>query len=623
MMGQTIMGLDISQGNPYSRREARYAVVVLDEESKVIEKHELASLGKIVRLAWDFRPKIIALDNIFEIGGDQRGLARIVGMLPEDVEVVQTTIVDGEFKELKEVAKSFGIELQGKLTPLKTAYLNAYIASKGGGTKVRLVEEKTKIVISRGRALGPGGMSQNRYKRHLRGLVLRVAKQVKEKLDSHGFDYDMIIRRSKAGLEGAQFVVYAPRESLYGIIKRMKGHDVVLDIRPVYKSKVELIGKNRESPNRALIVGIDPGIEVGISAIDVYGRPILLVKRRSIDREEIISMVSEYGKPVVVSTDVSQIPEAVRKFAAQFGARLYVPDKPMSVDEKQNMVASYSERYGIRVDDPHIRDSLAAALRAYNGVESKIRQIDGKIRRLGLDIQIQDVFSCVIKGQSISDCLERRIEEIIQSQAEEEVPAPNKIEQRLPQTNQRQAEEVAQTKREVQRLKSIVKSLIQEKRELESKLLTMRMEVKRDVVRDREIYTLKNEIESRDRALRELERKVIQLEGKISEFNRVVRTLVEGKAVVIRGGNSLIRVEGNELRILGQRVSEDILLYRDRDLLILEAQTIQDLELLRREMEASHSEDVDLTKLIRDYRESRKDVYLYAEIKAPEVKRQL
>jgi len=38
-------------------------------------------------------------------------------------------------------------------------------------------------------------------------------------LDSHGFDYDMIIRRSKAGLEGAQFVVYAPRESLYGIIR--------------------------------------------------------------------------------------------------------------------------------------------------------------------------------------------------------------------------------------------------------------------------------------------------------------------------------------------------------------------------------------------------------------------
>lgn len=167
--------------------------------------------------------------------------------MPEYTKIVQTTFNKGEFKSIKELALEMGIlDNVMKLSPLRTAYVNCMLAIRGYGKVINPVEKRTKIIVARGRNLGPGGMSQNRYKRHIRGLLLRVAREIKEKLDRNGLDYDVIIRRTRAGIEGAVFTVYSPRERLYGIVKKMRGHDVVVDIRPIYKNKIEFNEPERE-----------------------------------------------------------------------------------------------------------------------------------------------------------------------------------------------------------------------------------------------------------------------------------------------------------------------------------------------------------------------------------------
>ncbi|WP_256202464.1 DUF460 domain-containing protein [Sulfuracidifex tepidarius] len=330
-----IIGIDIEPRESPSKGEPHYATVIINDKGEILEKSEFAPRSRIIRLAWELRADEIAIDNIYELGETDREVINFIKLLPDYTRIVQTTFNKGEFKSVKDLAFENGIiENNSKLSPLRTAYVNCLLAMKGYGKVINPVERRTKIIVARGRNLGPGGMSQNRYKRHIRGLLLRVAREVKEKLDRNGFDYDVVIRRTRAGIEGAVFTVYSPRERLYGIIKKMKGHDVVVDIRPVYKNKIEFNEKENE-PKRRTIVGLDPGLEVGIAILDVHGKLLLLDTKRSIDREEIISIISNYGTPIMVATDVNPVPDTVKKIASALGCKLFVPEREMSAEEKQ------------------------------------------------------------------------------------------------------------------------------------------------------------------------------------------------------------------------------------------------------------------------------------------------
>ncbi|WP_252896602.1 DUF460 domain-containing protein [Metallosphaera hakonensis] len=307
-----VMGIDIEKGSPNSTEQPRYAVVILDDNGEIVDKAEDVTKSRLVRLAWEYDVNLLGTDNIYELGSTDREIISMLALLPEKLEVVQVTVKNGTFLDLKDVAKEYGIEVQGKPTPSRTAFLVATLALKGAGTKIKFVENRTKIIISKGRKSGPGGMSSNRYKRHLRGLVLRVFRRVKEELDKHNFDYDVVVRRTKAGMESAIFIVYAPRESLYGLVKKMSGHDVNLEIRAFYRDKIEFVD-SRKISQRPVIVGLDPGLEVGISVIDMYGNPLLLTTKRGMDRESIIELILEKGTPALIATDVNPVPDMVKK----------------------------------------------------------------------------------------------------------------------------------------------------------------------------------------------------------------------------------------------------------------------------------------------------------------------
>lgn len=596
-----IIGIDIEPRESPSKGEPHYAAVIINDNGEILEKSEFAPRSRIIRLAWEMKADEIAIDNVYELGETDREVINFIKLLPDYTKIIQTTFNKGEFKSIKDLAFESGIiESNSKLSPLRTAYVNCLLALKGYGKVINPVEKRTKIIVARGRNLGPGGMSQNRYKRHIRGLLLRVARDVKEKLDRNGFDYDVVIRRTRAGIEGAVFTVYSPREKLYGIIKKMKGHDVVVDIRPVYKNKIEFNEKEKQSKRRT-IVGLDPGLEVGIAILDVHGKLLLLDTKRSIDREEIISIILSYGTPIMVATDVNPVPDAVKKIAAALGCKLFVPEREMSAEEKQEAVSVYSKKTGIKVPDAHTRDSLSAALRAYHEIENKLRQAESLLSRLEIDIDMEKVFDCMIRGESISSCIEKEID--IQLNEENEtkiVPQIRRVD------SSRNEEEINKLKLENIRYRRTISSLIAEKELLERQIEEMKINIRREIERDRRIYELQLQLSEKEKIINYNESKLNESKVKIDQLNDLIIKIAKKETVIIPYDKCpYITIRDQKLFFLDEEMSPLLVPFFNGEIAIVTKDTIEALKILSREMEIENSKRINLKDLVESYRNSR------------------
>ncbi|MEM0068231.1 MAG: DUF460 domain-containing protein [Saccharolobus sp.] len=604
-----ILGIDIQpMENPLAKSQPLYALTIIDENGKILEKMENVGLSKIIRLVWEYKINIIATDNIYELGETDRDIINIIKLLPSNSNIIQVTYHNGEFKQLKDLAKEIGFDIQGKLNPQKTSYLAAILALKGYGTSIKVEEKRTKIIISRGRTLGPGGMSQNRYKRYIRGVLLRVAREVKEKLDSKGFEYDMILKKSKAGIEGAVFIVYAPRERLYGLIKKMKGHDVVLDIRPIYKNKIEFKDKKSE---RRLIIGIDPGTEVGISILDIYGRPVLLTSKRSIDRDEIVALISKEGKPVIVATDVNPLPDTVKKIASKFNARLFIPEKNLSVEEKQKLIDEFSTLHRIKIDNPHIRDSLASAIKAYKEIESKLRQIESFISKLDIEIDENPIYDCVINGNTISECVEKEIEKhLLKNEDKIAYPQykPNENQVRMEFRLNSLEEENRNLKMELLRYRKMVYELMSEKEILSKRIDEMRSQSNKDLERDRKIYELNLTIQNLYKLISDYEKRIKEYESQLNKLRNIIYKFDRNDVIIVRKNtkiNDIIYFNGDSIFINNEKVNIEIAEYIDNEIVVLSKQVVEDLKLLTKELNIEKANNLDIKKIIEEYRNKR------------------
>jgi len=602
-----VIGIDIEPGkSPNSSEPPTYATVLINDKGEILEKYENITIGKLIRLIWEKKPDKLATDNVYELASNEKQLVKIISLLPDNVELIQTTYIDGQFKDIREVAKDNGIEVQGKPSPLKTAYLSALLALKGIGTPIKAIENKTKIIVSRGRALGPGGMSSNRYKRHIRGLVLRVMKEIKEKLDKNGFDYDYTIKRTKAGIEKAVFVVYAPRQSLNGIIKKMKGHDLVLDIKPVYKSKIKFINKETTS-NKPIIVGIDPGIEVGISIIDVYGNPVFFSSKRNMDREDIINVIRQNGKPILIATDVTPVPDTVRKIAAQIKCKIYEPERPLYIDEKIQLVQKFSEKHNLKIDSPHIRDSLSAALKAYSDFSHKLRQIEGFLGRLDLDIEEEKIIECVINGNTINQCIEHELEKDIFTTINKEESVKIVETKQVTSVNNSQYSDLLEYKKENERLRRYIKQLLQYKDHLEKKINEMKSTINIEVEKDRRVYELHNIISINTKIINSLKQEMENKDIEIQKLRKIIEKLVKGDEIAIEIPKMLpyFKIENNELYLLDEKINKNIVDLVIDNYVLLDKDVIRDIEILKKEKQLNVDSKVDLKRLFEEYRKYR------------------
>jgi Uncharacterized conserved protein len=212
-----IIGIDIN-GRRFS-----YAVF---NNGDIIERGTVDPQD-LIRIVKRIRPSAIAVDNIGEVMELSPGIIKRLGRLPFNVYLVQVTRVSPDTEESMEVLvnKYFGLSI-GKLDPDTTAEYLARLCSMGVGSIVKVYEPETRIVVKASISTTPGGMSRNRFERNIAHRIRYLAKEIKERLEKGGIDYDMFIAPESEGLRSVVFIAYADRTTIRSIIKPRRSMDV-------------------------------------------------------------------------------------------------------------------------------------------------------------------------------------------------------------------------------------------------------------------------------------------------------------------------------------------------------------------------------------------------------------
>uniref|UniRef100_A0A7C4BBF4 DUF460 domain-containing protein n=1 Tax=Ignisphaera aggregans TaxID=334771 RepID=A0A7C4BBF4_9CREN len=405
-----VMGIDIVRGSPLSQSNPPlYAVVVIDENLDILYESIEVPLKGLIRIAWEFRVDRIGMDNIFELAPTKKYLGKIFELFPSNTLVYQVTLESERYIDLLKQAEKIGISVVSKPKPLQTAYICAMLALNNVGTVVRGVGTRTKIIVSRARSPGSGGSRASIFARGMRTAILRAVKEIRKRLDEAQILYDIILKRGRGGLESAVLVAYADIATIKKFVKPFHGSDIRVLVKPEFTT-IEFVDK--EQAKRPVIVGIDPGIETGVAIVDLSLKQCYTFSSREFDKLSIINKVYAIGTPVLIATDKNPSPGTVEKIASILGLQLYVPQRSLTVEDKEELI-NWALKRGIAIEikTTHERDALAAALRAYKAFEKKLIEVERKIAELGLDVDVDDIKLQILKGKTVNEAIEYAIEE--------------------------------------------------------------------------------------------------------------------------------------------------------------------------------------------------------------------
>ena len=404
------VGVDIlPQSSP--SRIAKYSVCVYDAVNDIIiQKYEKVNLQKLIGIVRSSQALYLASDNIYELVKNPSQIPHLCLQLQPNTKLVQITgsPVHG-FTPLSKLMKQHGLNVSGKLFPLVAAEACAILASRKLGYIVEPFENETKIIVSRSRSKGSGGWSQKRYSRLYDTAINQEAKKIESNLIERRFDFDKNVTKSKFGAQKVVFSVYSPISEITKIVKKQRGELCRVNIHPVNKERVEFIPLSQQvqikSSLRRLIVGIDPGLTIGLSIMDLNGKILKISSYREASRGQIIREITNYGKPSLICVDVYPYPAYVEKISAVLNSRLYTPRSVMTVSEKNEISRKLAMQQGVNVKNAHQRDSLASAYKGYAKFRSEFEKIEKNYRDV-YDKSLRDeIKNLLVKGKTLATTL--------------------------------------------------------------------------------------------------------------------------------------------------------------------------------------------------------------------------
>ena len=541
-----IIGIDILAGTSSQKIPSfssnRFAAVIL-KDGEILESYNTVSTKKLVQLCRKFEPKYLGVDNIFELESNSARVIRFCGMLPLETKVIQVTGAppDG-FEPLNRLARRHGVPYPSQhANPLQTAEIICRLAEKNIGYVLLPFEEETEIKISRSRSIGPGGWSQQRYSRKMRGEILTLTREIEKQLQDHDIDYDLEARKTEYGYDNAIFRAYSSLAEIRKVIKPYRGELSRVSLQPIRKKRLEFIpasisagkvvtGFKRRS-DRGLIVGIDPGPNTGIAVLNFSGKVLLIDSLRSAARGDIIRKITTLGDPTIVAADVTPPPNFVVKISKMMNAGLVYPERLYSSDEKNHIVNEYSDKHTIRVKGAHKRDALFAAIKAHKKYGDLFEKIDKNLSSTE-DLPLRNIVKqMVIREEkniqeAITEIKERMVKiekpEIIQQKKEEELTDSEKdLNEKIDSLKElinRQTTHIENLEDLNEQLFEKEKNIRKENRDLKKRIERITNKQSRDLKRERAI-------ETRDDELKFLRGKVKSLEGELSKVKGIISDL--------------------------------------------------------------------------------------------------
>ena len=384
-----IFGIDIIKGSVRSRTKKPVFALAVRDEGELKDTAEV-SLFRLIRRINAEQPDILAVDSLQEISQNIQELVTFMQMLPPaTVLVLVTRGMHQEPESLQQVAARYNIRLQNRLDPYSEAKTIAHVAELGAGSEVIVFDDTCTITVSRNRSLGKGGWSQNRYARKVNGAVLVRSREIEIRLKEKGLRFEKTGYAGFGGMKRVQFHVFAGRKQIP--VQSGRCMDYQVRVAAGKLDKIRFVSQNTRKKH--VIVGIDPGTTVGIAVLDMEGNLLKLKSARRMSLSDWTQEIADIGNPVVVASDVAQMPMSVEKIRRAFNAIPYTPKVSKTQDEK----AALCNGYGLSYGNDHERDSLSAALDAYRFYRQKFITIEKRIPA-GYDLDI--VRAGIIRGYS-------------------------------------------------------------------------------------------------------------------------------------------------------------------------------------------------------------------------------
>lgn len=528
------VGVDIlPQSSP--SKIAKYSVCVYDGVNDIIiQKYEKVNLQKLIGIVRSSQAHYLASDNIYELVKNPSQIPHLCLQLQPNTKLVQITgsPVHG-FTPLTKLMKQHGLNVSGKLFPLVAAEACAILASRKLGYIVEPFENETKIIVSRSRSKGPGGWSQKRYSRLYDTTINQEAKKIESNLIERRFDFDKNVTKSKFGAQKVVFSVYSPISEITKIVKKQRGELCRVNIYPVNKERVEFIPLSQQvqtkSSLRRLIVGIDPGLTIGLSIMDLNGRILKINSYREASRGQIIREITYYGKPSLICVDVYPYPAYVEKISTALNSRLYTPRSVMTVSEKNAISRKLAMQQGINVKNAHQRDSLASAYKGYAKFRSEFERIERNYRDV-YDKSLRDeIKDLLVKGKTLTDAIEEINQLLtVDKTIKEKIVKPTLKQESEPDVVEIKKEfDVLQEQLDWERSKNT--ELYSEIKDLEEKLENLQFRLDEDkseyvekIQKEKAYIILKNQISHSKERINLLENEIERYSDRINELKRVV-----------------------------------------------------------------------------------------------------
>jgi predicted RNase H-like nuclease (RuvC/YqgF family) len=577
---RVIMGIDLA---PSAQHMQEYALVVINEKGTIIDRREGVDWRTVSCLLKKYKVDTIAVDNVFEIGESISEIKKRLGKVVDKVRLVEVTRVGNHYVKLTELAFREGIlsERFSHLSPLQAAEALALLALKGIGTAI--IEPstiRTAILISRGRSLGQGGMSQGRYNRSQRSAIRQVTSIILDELKKHvdGSDVECYVQRSKFGLERSVIILNTTPSHVKKLLKPLRdlikksgvNLKIIAKIPAFDERQVDIDHRGGEKP---VIVGLDPGIITGVAVLDLHGTLLFVDSGLALDKMSIIRIATRFGNPVVIASDVRRAPVVVEKIASILGCTVYTPPRDLSVEEKRRVVQENVINFKDLIKNSHQRDAVAAALKAYFNFKNKFVQLEAKAKELNLSRpQIEKAKALVVKGFTIKEALARVTlddkpdKPPVMTQAEPEI-------QRLRFELSRLREKIEEQSKTIKDLEESRLSLLRQLKEKEAKIEELEEALIKASLKSSHVLqdeVVKRRLEASAKTIAELKTRLEVMERDLEELKRLVRELARGNVMIVK-----------EVRSITKRSLEEVMKYevlRKGEILLVQDPTSSNVE---------------------------------------------
>jgi predicted RNase H-like nuclease (RuvC/YqgF family) len=498
-----------------------YALVRMD--GQIIGSESEVSMFRLFRMLNEEQPDILAVDSLQEIAADQHDLFFFLQALPPQTRLVQVT--GGERKEtLGKVAARYNISFN-RFDPFAEARTTAQVASLGAGAEVIAFENESEVVVSRHRSPGKGGWSQNRYVRKIHGAVQLKGREIEMDLVAAGLKYEKKVTRAFGGCSRVAFRVFAKRDQVP--VSTYRGADI--QVRVSGKRLERIRFRPLSGKPRYLIVGIDPGTTTAVAAVDLDGNLLHLASSRQMKMGDVVESLYRVGKPLIVASDVQEMPYSVEKVRRAFSAVSYTPKQDVSVETKIELTAPFPYA------NDHERDALSAALDAYRQYRHRFQNL---MKRIPPGHDLDEVRARVIRGQSLDQVI---------GDMNSVTPAPP-IEVPAMPVEVKHDEKVRVLDGMVKRLRTFVADLQEEVKEkdfeiqrLQARVLKIHTVQDAELAKDTEVIKKDAVIQSLKKQVRREERRNRALSKRLVRIRKFAELSMEGEVLPVKVMDTLTK----------------------------------------------------------------------------------